>query len=117
MKAGGEGGEGGEGVAQVRGARAGMPLTVLTRALRVAQLLIAHGNTRRRLKVRIEAFHNAVLLRALAGKQRHTDTKARRVVLEPLTDLFADPTVSIDLFCNMDCGLESSNCARSFSST
>jgi len=82
---------------------------VLTRALRIAHVLMAHANTRRYLRVQIEAFCGSVFLRTLESKSKMGESEARRLIFETLTDLFADPTFPIDLFCNFDCDMNSNN--------
>jgi len=86
-----------------------MPTSVLTGALRIVHLLLSHQNTRKSLGVQLEAFFNAVFLRALEPKAKGTDSEARRLVVETLTDLLADPSVPVDLYCNFDCSLSSTN--------
>lgn len=86
-----------------------VPLGLLSRALRLVHILVSHSNTRRHLRVQMEVFCGSVFLRALEAKPKTTDNEARRLVLETLTDLFADQTIAVDIFCNFDCDLNSSN--------
>lgn len=84
-------------------------LSVLSRSLRIFQILVSFSESRRILKIQIHCFFQSVFLRVLEPPSKNSDLEARRLVLETLTDLFADPSLSIDIFANYDCNLHFSN--------